>query len=151
MTREAVRVVLLDEDENVILVRFWDGQQSWWCPPGGGLESGESHEDAARREISEELGLTAFALGPCIWTRHHAGVFKGNSFEQVELMFLGRTSSFMPLLGHPDPEHPPEDIRWWGRDEILASKEMFSPRRFPELLQTLLSDGPPAEPFDAGI
>jgi 8-oxo-dGTP pyrophosphatase MutT (NUDIX family) len=151
MSREAVRVVLLDENEQVILVRFWDGDESWWCAPGGGVEPGEDHEDAARREVAEELGLTAFELGPCIWTRHHVGVFRGDPFDQIERIFLGRTSHFTPLLVDPHPEHTDDDIRWWPLDVILATDEVFSPRRFPELLQKLLSEGPPAKPFDTGV
>jgi 8-oxo-dGTP pyrophosphatase MutT (NUDIX family) len=41
-------VVLLDENEQVLLVRFvYRG--GWWCAPGAGLENGKTQEDAARR------------------------------------------------------------------------------------------------------
>ena len=150
MNRPAVRVVLLDEVDHVILVRFWDGLDSWWCPPGGGLEPRESYEDAAARELKEELGLAMFELGPCMWTRYHAGVFKGESFAQSERIYLGRTTHFTPTLT-AYPEHPKADIRWWDSDEILASEEVFSPRRFPELFRTLLTEGPPPHTFDVGV
>ena len=53
--RRAVRVLLLDEADRVLLVRFHDGERSWWCTPGGGIEPGESAVEAARRELHEEL------------------------------------------------------------------------------------------------
>jgi ADP-ribose pyrophosphatase YjhB (NUDIX family) len=40
-------------------------------PPGGGLESGETHEAAARRKIAEETGFEVEELGLWICSRVH--------------------------------------------------------------------------------
>ncbi len=80
----------MDESDRILLVRFWDGDQSWWCTPGGGVELGETDESAALRELREELGEADVQLGPCIWTRRHVGVFRGNPFDQSERIYLGR-------------------------------------------------------------
>jgi 8-oxo-dGTP pyrophosphatase MutT (NUDIX family) len=55
--RHAARVVLLDETRRVLLARFEYGGRVWWAAPGGGLERAETHEEAARREVKEEMGL----------------------------------------------------------------------------------------------
>lgn len=153
MTRHAVRVLLLDEADRLLLVRFWDGDRSWWCTPGGGIEPGESEQAAAAaRQLREELGDAPIEIGPCIWTRRHVGVFRGRPFDQSERIYLGRVPAFEP---RPSPaalrEHRPDDIRWWTTDELTESGEEFAPRRLPQLLRDLLAGRPPAEPIDVGV
>jgi 8-oxo-dGTP pyrophosphatase MutT (NUDIX family) len=151
-SRQAVRVLLLDEADRVLLVRFWDGDHSWWCAPGGGIEAGETDQAAAARELREELGDAPIELGPCIWTRRHIGVFRGQAFDQRERIYLGRVTAFDP---NPTPgafsEHEPEDIRWWTTDQLASADAEFSPRRLPTLVRRLLEDGPPSKPVDVGI
>jgi 8-oxo-dGTP pyrophosphatase MutT (NUDIX family) len=50
------RVTLfVDFDDHFVIVK--DPTNGFWFLPGGGLEHGESVEEAAKREASEELGL----------------------------------------------------------------------------------------------
>ena len=58
-----VCVILRNPSGEVLLVRHSYGPPLWSLP-GGGLERGEAPEDAARREVREELGLTLAALEP---------------------------------------------------------------------------------------
>jgi 8-oxo-dGTP pyrophosphatase MutT (NUDIX family) len=150
--RQAVRVLLLDEADRVLLVRFRDGDHSWWCTPGGGIEPGESDEAAGRREIREELGNDSVELGPCIWTRRHIGVFRGREFDQSERIYLGRVTAFEP---RPSPEalreHGPDDIRWWTLDELAEAPDDFAPRRLPALARDVVRAGPPEGPIDVGV
>jgi len=43
------------------------------------------------------------------------------------------------------------ELRWWTPAELEEAEETFAPRRLPELVRSLLRDGPPAEPIDAGV
>jgi len=147
-----VRVLLLDDADRVLLVRFWDGDRSWWCTPGGGIEPGETDEAAAVREIGEELGHEAIELGPCIWHRRHIGTFRGRPFAQSERIYLGRVAAFEP---RPSPEalreHGPDDIRWWTLNELAEATDDFAPRRLPTLARDVAKAGPPDRPVDVGL
>jgi len=147
-----VRVLLLDEADRVLLVRFWDGDRSWWCTPGGGIEPGETDEAAGLREIREELGNESVELGPRIWTRRHIGIFRGRLFDQSERIYLGRVAAFEP---RPSPEalreHGPDDIRWWMLDELAEASDDFAPRHLPPLARDVVQAGPPEEPIGVGV
>ena len=62
--REAVRALVLDGDDNVLLVRLTFAGVPFWTPPGGGLEPGEDRLDALARELREEVGLVVDPPAP---------------------------------------------------------------------------------------
>lgn len=144
-------MLLIDEAERVLLVRVQDGGAPWWWTPGGGIEPGETDDEAAHREIAEETGLTSFALGPCVWTRRHTGTLRGRPFDQQERIYLATVRHFTP---RPRPNGPPEhaatDMRWWSVDELDRTTDRLTPGDLPTHLRALLEAGPPAIPIDPG-
>jgi 8-oxo-dGTP pyrophosphatase MutT (NUDIX family) len=144
-------VILLDEADRVLLVRFEYEGRSWWGTPGGGLEPGESHKDAARRELREETGLLSPApLGPLVWTREHVYEFGGRLYRQQERYFLARTRAFAPrptALGD-DEAGVLRGLRWWTLGEFDATTEETAPADLPTLVRRLVEDGPPRYPVE---
>lgn len=55
MKSQSVYGVGFDENDRVLLIK--DSSSHLWGLPGGGIESGENHEQALVRELSEETGL----------------------------------------------------------------------------------------------
>jgi 8-oxo-dGTP pyrophosphatase MutT (NUDIX family) len=152
--REAVRAVVMDDSDRLLLVRFAFADRGLWAAPGGGIEPDETHESAIRRELREEVGVQAVALGPPVWTRTHFFSFLPGYRGQRETFYVVRVSG----EGGP-PEFTEDQLRaegltgsrWWTAAELEhATTERFAPSKLPELYASLLRAGPPDEPIDAG-
>ncbi|MBT3345511.1 MAG: NUDIX domain-containing protein [Gemmatimonadetes bacterium] len=158
--RRAVRAVLLTPEESVLLVcalRRGDGKQLWFAP-GGGLEPGETHMSGLRRELFEETGLdlnlVSAQIGPPVWTRHHEFDWGPRRISQHETYYVIRIDAFTPISsGNPDQEElaTVQQHRWMTTSQMRAVSGTLVPARLPELVESLLSDGPPDPPIDAGL
>jgi 8-oxo-dGTP pyrophosphatase MutT (NUDIX family) len=148
--------VLLDPRGRVFLQEIGasDFGGSVWITPGGGLEPGETHRDAALRELREEVGHTPAELGPCVWIREHEFDFRGTRYLQRERFFLARTEPF-PIDSSQMEEIELEIVlrhRWWDVDEIEAATGIvFAPRLLGRYLRPLINGLMPNEPIDVGV
>jgi len=102
------RIIALDAQDRVLLVRHSYGSGKW-MPPGGGLPRHEDARDAARRELAEEVGLALTAaalLGEVVEPLHGAsnriGMVAGRSSGKLRID--GREvveAAFFPLAALP--------------------------------------------------
>jgi 8-oxo-dGTP pyrophosphatase MutT (NUDIX family) len=154
LRRPAARVVLLDRAGRIFLVNAEDPadhrKPAWWEIPGGGVDPGESSEDACRRELLEETGITEIDMGPCIWTQHVEFDFGGYHFDSRERIHVAWCDG-----GEFAPRHLEYleaaaflGARWWALEDLLASTEPVLPTRLREFLPPIVAGELPAEPID---
>lgn len=148
---------------------------TWWITPGGGLEPGESVREAALRELAEEIGPAEVELGPVVAYGMVSFSFRGQAYEQEQWFHLARTEAEPDAFGlvdagaaGPEPattgttggggasagpvsggdgEHAQLlAARWWTVDELRATAETVYPVGLAELVEQLLTEGPPVPP-----
>jgi 8-oxo-dGTP pyrophosphatase MutT (NUDIX family) len=94
--RSAARVILMDDDGRVLMIRGHDVNQperSWWFTVGGGIDAGETPVQAALREAREEVGIDLLPgdlVGPVL-TRTGIFEFFAETCRQYEVFFVVRT------------------------------------------------------------
>lgn len=52
-----ISVIVINQDQEILLVRHRKGNRLYWVLPGGRLEYGETFEECGKRELKEETGL----------------------------------------------------------------------------------------------
>lgn len=149
--RKVARVVLLDPQDRILLLHGHepeDPSDNWWFTPGGGVEGDETREEAARRELVEETGITEVELGPVLWRRTCSFPFAGRRWDQEEWYYLARTTqTATEAKGLTELERRSvAGARWWTCQELNQAHETVYPTRLAELLRRLLDEGPPAGP-----
>lgn len=153
--RQAVRAVVLDPEDRVLLVRFeFPDSGTKWALPGGGIEEGESDHDALRRELSEEVGAPLVQIGPHVWNRLHIVPFiDGRHDGQIERIYVVRTPAFTPQPALTWEQLNAEylfEVRWWHPDDLHGATPV-APGRLSDHLGILLRDGPPEQPVDVEV
>lgn len=110
-----VRVIASNGDGEILLVRH--GYVDGWHLPGGGVERGQTMEQAALRELEEETGYRArrklLLCGVC-FNRHasprdHVAVFQCKGLEQITVFKPNREIAeigFFPPDNLPDGTTP---------------------------------------------
>jgi ADP-ribose pyrophosphatase YjhB (NUDIX family) len=151
--RHSGRLLVLDERDRVLLFRYRDPgrDRDDIASPGGGVETGESYEDAALREMAEELLVKDIDLGPAVWHRSCELDFLGTWTRVEERFFLVRieASRLAPYAGHLAHENVTAR-EWWTLDELETTEEAVWPIGLGGLVRSLVADGPPSQPIAIG-
>ena len=142
--RLAARVVLLDPDRRVLLMRYDDGPPngSHWTTPGGGLNQGEDFRAGALRELAEETGWTDIPLLDEVLRRELTMEYGGRLVRQRERLYLARTTEPRREIRGVEAMHASDHIaawRWWTLDELDNTTETVWPRGLASLIREALA------------
>lgn len=114
--RPCAGVVLMNRDGAIFAGQRIDSETPAWQMPQGGIDKGETAQDAALRELHEETGVTpdlvevvaetagwaTYDLPHDIVPRIWKGRFRGQKQKWVLMRFLGQDDQIRIDAGHPE-------------------------------------------------
>jgi 8-oxo-dGTP pyrophosphatase MutT (NUDIX family) len=145
--RPSARLLLLDQFGCVLLFKFvfrsgaLAGRQ-YWATPGGGLEEGETYEEAALRELREETGLHADRVGSSIGSRSFELQLPDGELVRAEEQFFVVHAERGAISDSGWTELEREvmaDHHWWSAEELLGSTDIIFPDGIFDLLEVAAS------------
>lgn len=143
--------IIVDKDKNFLLVQLHSYGENDWNFPGGGIEDGETPEQALLRELSEELGSKNFKILAKSkkqieydWPdfiivkdikKRNGKTFRGQRQNIFLVEFTGDKDEIKP-----DPEEI-RHIKWVRKDELKDYLNFPSQKEiFDEVIKELLPE-----------
>lgn len=137
--RPAARLIVLDPEGRALMFRYdVPGRDPFWVTAGGECDPGETFEDAARRELFEETGITADP-GPQIarMTPEFVTV-EGEPVQADERFFLIRVGeAWVDTSGHTELEQRlMTQHRWFTLEELASWPEAVFPVELAAMIRS---------------
>ena len=159
--RDIARALVFDPGGRALLIEYGasrdvdparPGLRRFWFTPGGGLDPGETHEVALRRELDEEIGVRDAPVGP------EVGRFEG-PFLLFRQPRYARERYFVVRL--PDDRidtarlaetegDPVYGTRWWDVNDLQRSTDVIQPKGLVPLILRVGSGDVPSDPVSLG-
>lgn len=122
--REIARAILIDENNNVCLEKILDddgfGPRDYYETPGGGIKKGETHEQALKREIEEEVGYECEVICPLGQVDDYYNLIYRHNHNYFYLVKRGKK---VEQHLEPDEKVRIEKIIWVPIDEAIRLYE----------------------------
>jgi 8-oxo-dGTP pyrophosphatase MutT (NUDIX family) len=136
-------LLVIDPTGRVLLFRFVHQKgalagQDYWATPGGGVEGGETFEQAAIRELEEETGIQVENVGPEVGRNEF--VLQLPDGERViadERFFLIKSKEKSPSRDGWTTQEAEvmADHKWWSQDELAQTSATVWPENLLAMLK----------------
>ena len=127
--RDAVRAAVVAPDGRTLMLHYADEYDEWWISPGGGVDPGETDEEALRRELREELGFEDFEIGPLLFESERRFLLEPGYGGQRNRVYLVRVPYFEARV-----VSEARDARWFTLEEL--DRERGRPWEYDELVSS---------------
>ena len=140
--RNRASAVIL-KDDKILLIKRVKPEREYFIFPGGGVDMGESFEDAVKREVKEELCLD---VKKCIslFSIENLGVppfITAHTGNRNEHYFLIEKYVGIPKIGGPEKERATKEnqyhIAWLSIEELKKSPNIFPQEGVEKLIELL--------------
>jgi 8-oxo-dGTP pyrophosphatase MutT (NUDIX family) len=140
LPRVAGRVMVIDPAGRMLLIheRIWDGS-THWVAPGGGVEPGETPQQAAVRELAEETGIVATVAPDAESVLVTRGLWSwaDATYDQVDHFFVARVAAGLGVSPGRLTDIETQTLlgyRWWSVAGLRATDDVVEP---PQLVDAL--------------
>lgn len=155
--RDIARALVFDPQDRLLLIAYVASRpidpavsdsRTFWFMPGGGLEPGEDHVSACRRELSEEIGVANAEIGPqvasCDGPFH---LFRTPRYARERYFVVRLPDDVVDTSRLAETEdNPVLGTRWWTLAELRASADRVEPAGLADLADRIVSGNLPAQP-----
>lgn len=133
--RNNARALIMNENNEILLLKFefhFTGRvKVLWVTPGGGVEEGESFEQAIERELFEELGWNIKIKDESLFVLDIPFEGKHGEFISHEVYYLVHVSKNIGIsLDNmtSNEKNTFHAVKWWNLEELKETEEEFEPR-----------------------
>lgn len=144
--RATSRVLLIDPSGAVLMFLQYGKDRAVsprWITPGGGVDAGESHDQAAIREVFEETGLVLETVPGAFLDEDFDPDQRWHPYQRGHWAWYDiRTDRFNPVRdGWTDEERADVvEWRWMTADELAAEVHDVEPETLPETVRERLGE-----------
>lgn len=134
------RVLLFDRDDRLLLFLTAapdSSRTARWITPGGGVDPGETHLEAALRELDEETGLRLETITGPVWAHDFDVPWDSADHDTGHAEYYTAVVDAFEPSDEKWTDEERVDVsasRWWTLGELLAERPPFEP---PELIDLI--------------